>query len=429
MWRRVAAIPIWIVSSVLAQEAEPEGLLANAKARAAENLARIPDFTCGLTVDRSQRAAPKAAWMRADTLRLEVTLIGNQERYAWPGNSAFEDRHLAELVKRGTVGTGSFAVHARNVLVAAGAEFIWSGPAELQNGSKALRYDYEVPAAQSRYRIRNGTEEAVVGFRGAIWLDPENLDLVKLMVHADEIPPALGIVSVTETVEYARVKLSTGVFWMPRASELLTETSHGDASRNMTVYTDCRQYSAESKISFTATDETSVTASVAAAPIQVPSRAILELSLDADIDLAKAAAGEPVLATVAKDLKDAEKILIPEGTRVRGRIVRIDRESQPSPLYIVGLEMHTLEFAEGPRVLRATLEDVSGGPGLIRDVKSMSSMFNGKRERTPALSLLTRGQQRGSGMIHWDAKHPRIKKGFRMKWRTEEASEVNETRP
>lgn len=415
-----------VAFSAIAQDEEPEGLLERAKARAAGNLARVPDFACGLAVDRVHRMAPDKPWTRADTLRLEVTLLGNQERYAWPGKGAFEDKQLADMVKRGTVGTGSFAVHARNVLVAAGAEFTWAGPVELRDGKKALRYDYEMPAERSRYRVRNGTEESVAAFRGAVWLDPENLDLLKLMLHAGDIPPALGIHSVTETAEYGQVKLQTGSFWMPRAAELLTETVHGDANRNLTVYSECRQYTAESRISFTATDETQVAAATAGGPVQIPPRAVLELSLDADVDLAKAAAGEPVTATVSKDLKEGEKIVVPEGTRVKGRIVKMDRESQPSPMFVVGFEMHTVEFTDGPQPFRATLEDVSGGPGLIRDVRSMSSMFSGKRERTPALSLLTRGQQRGSGLIHWDAKYPRIRKGFRMKWRNEEGAGPDE---
>ncbi len=47
--------------------------------------------------------------------------------------------------------------------------------------------------------------------------------------------------------------------------------------------------------------------------------------------------------------------------------------------------------------------------------------FNKKRMNRS--SVLVRETSREQAVLYWDARHPRIKKGFRMRWLTEESSE------
>jgi hypothetical protein len=75
----------------------------------ADNLARLPNYTCVQTIERSHRAARKKIFERQDLMRLEVALVGGQERFAWPGAKRIEETELL-LLARDENG-GILAVH------------------------------------------------------------------------------------------------------------------------------------------------------------------------------------------------------------------------------------------------------------------------------------------------------------------------------
>ena len=67
-------------SPSIAQELAPEILLlARIKAKAAENLQRLPNYTCTQTIERSHRNARARKFELLDTLRLEVALVEGKE--------------------------------------------------------------------------------------------------------------------------------------------------------------------------------------------------------------------------------------------------------------------------------------------------------------------------------------------------------------
>src|SRR5438045_2730322 len=66
-------------------------LLAQIKAKMADNLARLPNYTCLQTIERSHRDARKKRFERQDLVRLEVALVGGRERFAWPGANRIDE--------------------------------------------------------------------------------------------------------------------------------------------------------------------------------------------------------------------------------------------------------------------------------------------------------------------------------------------------
>ena len=90
-----------------------------AAARAAEShqctggLVPIASFRRGRDIGGGRRSFLSEAGESArdefrlrDTLRLEVTLLGGHERYAWRDARKFDDRELRDLVGLGMIGTG-----------------------------------------------------------------------------------------------------------------------------------------------------------------------------------------------------------------------------------------------------------------------------------------------------------------------------------
>jgi hypothetical protein len=406
---------LWAAILSAQQDHEPDALLARIQAKVREDLARLPDYICVQTVERAHRAKDREEFKLLDTLRLEVALIGNRERFAWLDASRFDDRELRDMVGKGAIGTGNFALHTKHVFEPRVAEFKAAGET-MHQGRRALRYDYEVPWENSSYRIRLAPQEEVVAFRGSFLVDAETLDLLRLEVRADEIPQELGLDRVMTSLEYARAMIGPLDSLLPKFSELTMVSLDGSESRNRTKLGDCRQYLADSKLSFDeppAADPVVVVAKSATAP-DLPRRLTMELSLDSEIALGTAAVGDPIRAVLVRPLKDGERVLAPEGSVALGNIVRLEKQGQPFDHYEIALQFHTLETNQTRYECSATMTEVGPAPGLLRQAKRLNPTFT--RQRKARMDILVREVQRGQGVFQWDAKHGRIRKAMRMRW-------------
>ncbi len=391
--------------------ADPEALLARVKARMNENLARVPDYVCVQTVERFSRTAPDAEWKRVDTLRLQVGFAGGKEIFAWHGARQFEEKQLSEMVGAGTVGTGSFAIHATNVFLSDAPEFTFRGEDSF-DGKPAYRFDYAVSEDLSRYKIRVSPFQAFVAFHGSFWVDHETLDLLRLEVRAEDIPPELELARSSDIMEYRWTRFGRSEFLLPKSSELTMVGARGVENRNRTELSGCRQYVGESSLNFEGEPRVAEVADVT-----LPSGLTLYLQLDSEIDPASAALGDPVRAVLYRPLLDGERLLAPQGAVVHARLVRLEAQSTPIDHFVVGIELESIELADSRAELYATMADAGPASGLIREARRLMPTFT--RSRSPRLQVLVRERQRGQGVFLWKAKEKRIPRGFRMRWQTE----------
>src|SRR5574337_727112 len=123
-------------------------LLSRIEHRAAMDLARIPDFTCRENIERSRGKDGKPVKF-ADRVALDVAEIAGHELFAWPG-SHFEERPVSEMIGEGMAGTGEFITEARNLFLGNMAVIRYSGR-DVLNGRPAVRYDFQLSAAFSRF--------------------------------------------------------------------------------------------------------------------------------------------------------------------------------------------------------------------------------------------------------------------------------------
>ena len=131
-------------------------LLVRVLHRMADNLARLPNYTCLERIERTVRPIGARQFVFLDRLRLEVAYVGDKELYSWPGAEKFEDKALVEIVgDAGTIATGSFALHARAVFRSNAPVFTWAGEGE-RSGRKTVRYDFQISKEKSRYAIKTG---------------------------------------------------------------------------------------------------------------------------------------------------------------------------------------------------------------------------------------------------------------------------------
>ncbi len=409
--RRVAAA--W-AASVLALELSPETLLvARIKTRMLDNQSRLPNYTCLQTIERSYRRAPARKFELLDTLRLEVALVTGKELFSWPGSARFEDRELKDLVGGGAIGNGTFALHARSVFLSSAPTYTYVGRRE-RDGRQTERFDYRVPQLTSGYKIRVGPREAFVGYHGSFWVDATSLDLIRLEVHADDIPPHLGLDSAGDWIEYERARIGDGEFLLPRASELTMTDLAGNESRNRTLFASCRQYSGESVLSFAEPVEASATPEPPAlVRFELPAGLGLELELETSIDLRRAAVGDPVVAVVRGDAKLKGSVVVPRGARVSGRLARLEKwPGRSRDSYAVRLRFHTLEFDNRQARFLASLEGVSAFLGSLAPPSGRPAP-----DRGPDPDAGGDLEASSVGMFYYPER-AEVPKGFRMYWRT-----------
>lgn len=343
-------------------------LVARIRNVAAENAVRIPDFTCGMTIERSLRRPRSGRFEPDDTLRLEVAYAGGKELYAWPGAKQFEDRDISLLVGTGgAIGTGDFTSHVQSVLLSSGPRFTYIGE-EPMNGHACHRFDYTVAREQSSYFMRIPPVEDRVGYRGSFWVDKITMDLVKLIVDADDIPLTLPVRQSLKVIELERQRIGGTEFLLPIRSELEIQMTDGTASLNRTTFLNCHQFRGESSLTF---EDPLPDASPAPAIVQttLPDGLKLNLALTRPVDLKTVATGDQVFFQLAKESRTKDGFAIPKGAEFFARVDRLECVNAAQTMCYLMLHLESFRYANKEGIARAALEaptfDLPSPPSLI----------------------------------------------------------------
>ena len=381
---------------VLAADA---ALLERIRTRMAVNLARVPNYTCVETIERSARRSPRQEFQTLDRLRLEVALVEGKEMYSWPGAGKFEERTPGEIVPGGTTTTGDYALHAQTVFASRSPDFN-AGVEENLDGRRAIRYDFKVGQLVSGYRVQVGKQGAMVPYVGSLWAEAATLDLLRLVVDVEEIPEELGVKRATTQIDYGKVRVGASDFLLPRRVEFVVRRADGSEGRNRTDFSRCRQYVGHTEISFVEPGETRAE-DKRLAEVGLPARLSVETRLETEIDSDQAAIGDPVMARVSYPVKKGGKVIVPKGALLRGRVRRIEPAEARGPIFVVELEFLEVEWEQSRARWTARLD--AAGP-----------VVGGSRS---ALSLLP-DQKPGYAVLLVRGRRVRLPQGFRLLWMT-----------
>jgi len=352
---------ILVVAGLMAPlQAQPELprevlLLARIRRQAGLDLTHIPSFTCLETIGRFSWDRSSAPWRRQDALQLDVAHIGAKELFAWPGSANFEDRPLAEIVGTGMVSSGEFTSFARDALLATDSVAHYGGEEELR-GRRMARYDYDIAQAFSGLSVSGNGRRARVGEHGSFWADVESYELARLNVSAVEIPDGLGIESVGTEIEYQRVHMAQGDYLLPQRATTRMRRTAGGELRNEIEFTHCRQFAAESVLSFS-----DVTAAESGATpehkeeTRIPARVVIRIRLETPIASATAKVGDAVSAVVEANAVCKGAVVAPEGAVLAGRLRMLQKEAGR---YVVGFEFTDLTWGDKHARFLARLESV-----------------------------------------------------------------------
>ncbi|MBI3698455.1 MAG: hypothetical protein HY238_26895 [Acidobacteria bacterium] len=387
--------------------ADHELLLEQIKDEMASNLARVPNYTCLETIERSQIHTTSRNSHITDTVHLEVAVVNHKELFAWPGAVQIEERGIGELVGGGTTTTGDFTLHARTVFLSYAPVFTYAGE-EVRRGRRTVRFDYSISLRESNYLMKVGNKQARVAYHGSFWADRESLEVARLEVRADEIPSELGVAEAITEIEYGKVRVGNSDFLLPGSVQFAMRRVAGEEYRNRTTFTRCRQYVGEAFVSFDMpSTERPADAGKQAAAMELPPGLVFEARLKKPIDGKTAAVGDAIEATVQEPVQTDGKAVVPKGAVLIGRIRRLQKHSGRDNFFVVGLEFTTLQFGGQQAAFFGEIREVGTKPGS-------GDFF--RRPRAPAIAIVPDLPGVGAFLIPGKSLH--LAQGFRMVWRS-----------
>lgn len=308
----------------------------------AEALAEAPAASCDAVKANPHQPQKLES---TDRLRLEVTVSEGREIYSWPGATRFDSRDVDEIIREGPIGTGSFGTHLLGIFDNPGVQFRFAGRQTVEQ-REILEYSFHVGLEASRYRVKAGAAWRAIAYSGSFWLDAQSLELRRLTVRADEVPRETSICELNAALDYGRVHIGDGEALLPRQGQLQISLASGRQTNNLTTFADCREYQAESAVSFEEGGDVKSAPSrtTVRAPLAIPLGLPVTLALAAGIDTDSAAAGDPVSAKVVKAVRrpGTDEVLIPAGATVRGRVTRVEHHILPTPYFLVAISFNRL---------------------------------------------------------------------------------------
>jgi len=321
-------------------------LLSRAKNQAKEELRRLENISCLETVQREYQPA-KGDMRPLDTIRLEVLFDGHDEFFASPGGRKFSEQNPIRFAGSGVLGNGVFGGYLSDILLNESISNEYRGEEEI-GGRHVARYDYRLPLMWSKNTVQTPEGSGTVGLHGSYWVDPQTYDVVLLEVVADDIPPTLPITEMTASIDYARTRLAGDlVVLLPDSAEFRIAKFSGETSHNRMEFTHCRVFSAESTLSFGA-DSAEQTPRFGVSSVDDTLRT-LPAGLRITVKLRNGISGDSAVGALIDGAVDGNvtvkhKVVIATGSRVLGRIRRLERYSDPFPYFVVALEFTEAEL-------------------------------------------------------------------------------------
>jgi hypothetical protein len=422
----------------IGQPENTSALLAQASEKVLSSLHRLPKYTCLETVERSYYVlpyylrekhatltlteAPPVACLGShtgqlfleatDRVRVEVAAAGGREIHSWPAANHFDTGPIDQLVPFGPLSTGSFGTNLFDVFANPGTEMNFSSR-ELTTTGDVFRYSFRVPANVSHYFVKGTSGWRVSAFSGSFGIQAQTAELTRLVLETDDLPTYTGMCRARISTDYHIARIGDGEFLIPQRSGFHTFDVDGGETDSVTEFSACREYTAESRLSF---DEQDTPGEIVKTKpkhgIAIPPGISLTLALVGPIDLSTAAAGDPVSARVVHLVRapKSKEVLVPANSLARGRILVMRHEYLTSE-YQMSIRFDTLEREGAVSPLSVRLD---------REIKAAKRNAKGFSIRGTEFSLPAPASMDPESHFSFPAKrHPYvIRAGFQSKWTT-----------
>jgi hypothetical protein len=405
---------------------ESPGLLYQIRQHALAELASMPNFVCVDSIERSLWVPHDQQFRPLDRIHLEVTRVDGSDRFAWLGNSVFQSRNPVAMIGYGASMGGEFSDTRALIFKNTPTKISYAGRVTM-DGLPALRYQYDDP--QRALGVSNRDQFAFTAARGSFWVDPETLDLLQIDIEGYDIPSKVAVRSTSDSTKYWRVLIGSRTVLLPHGSEFRLMEEDGVLSRNLSVFSNCREYAAESAVTFDSSPELLPPLHPDENPHVQPGLQ-LQLVLDKNLDAGKAVVGDAVHAHVLQGAGD-----VPRGARVYGRVTRIinfdDRIPLPSPAHspgtpkwgqhsgevLIQIELLKIEYRHSSAPFVARLIDLESRPGKrAAGIRSFGYVDDG---------AIVKYDPPGTASVYVSKEHPVLERDLIMQWATTDSPAVH----
>lgn len=379
-----AGLLVAVTTVLLAQEPpDPTELLAEVRESVVARAKRLPDYVCVQKVNRQYFKYPQPRFalhscaqitafskenpldlvlQSTDRLRLELKVSQGTEIGTWAGASQFSSRSVFDLIGGGAYGTGILGNFLTDIFQNDGPTYKYVGE-ETAGGIKLTSYSYRVPRLSSHYLIKTGSDWTQTGFDGVFSIDSNSLDLRRLVVDANEMPPETGACEVVTTVDYQRVKVGAGEFLLPIRSSMRMVAMDATESQTSAIYSGCREYHGEATIRFDDGEAPGDVQGAADPRAPLPAGLSLSLALTSPIDTDTAA--DIVTARLRGPVRLSKEVLAPAGATVVGRIVQMRHWIEKPPHFTISLMLEKLEVGGVATPLYARRQPVGESTSIV----------------------------------------------------------------
>jgi len=403
---------LWITSAAQESSLPPEMvLLGRIRARMAEQLEHLPNYTCLETIARF-RAPRNLPLKPQDIVRLEIIYSDRNEWFASPGDATFSSTHPSEFTAGGLIANGTFALTLYNVFVADATTISWGGEAP-EVAPRAVRYDYRIPAIYKplNMEFREGTGAA--GEAGSFWVDRDTLDLLAITVDAIDIDPLLPVRETSTRVAYARTNIGGREAMLPQSADLRLLRTSGELHFDRSEFTHCRAFQTTSVLHFGSASDSSTDA-----PVHPPAvvTGVVPPFLPVTVLLTTPITNRDAVGTAIEGRTEANmvhkgKVVVPAGSILRGRIRGI--EPFDADTFAVSLEFTEVEVDGAPIRFFADFTGLDRSKEFRRRLSEKIVVPAGRSSTTITLPPLY-----GVASFFVTGKSFTLPAGFKTMWRT-----------
>jgi len=233
--------------------AKQDKVLADATDFASNHERTLPDFICTQTTRRFEDYSGREEWQPVDIIVERLTYFEHHEDYKVLQINGVASS-LAHDKLGGASSSGEFGSVMKGIFApVSAAEFHWQTWFTLR-GEKMHVYAYQVTAAHSDYHIVVPHQsDLVTAYHGLIFVDDRRHFVHRITLHADGIPPAFPVQDVSLMLDYDYVRIGDANYLLPLSFELRSRQGK-ERIKNDVDYDSCRKFTADSSVSFGASD-------------------------------------------------------------------------------------------------------------------------------------------------------------------------------
>jgi len=252
------SVSIRTVSIAPPGAAEQKHVLGKATEYAMNYVKSLPDFICSQVTRRYVDPTGRESWVKQDEILERLSYFERHEEYkvVMVNNRLTDIPH--EKLGGSATSSGEFGSILKEIFdPATETTFGWERWTTLRN-RRAYVFNYHVPQARSTYRITHyvdpnsseGAQSMVPGYRGLVYVDKENLKVMKITLEVENLPPGFPIRQVNLALNYGPARIGDNDYVLPLQAELRSSGDNRFQVKNDIEFRMYRKFGTDTSIKF-----------------------------------------------------------------------------------------------------------------------------------------------------------------------------------